>query len=114
MLQPGLLPFGERSFTRYHDHPTWEHQMAFTFEVEFSGLCLFLIHSDTTRIGVLMPDGRLKRDKTIGYYRDGQVAVPHVCYVRYNLRDVDSSMPTVALDSPAFEVVHHFNFEEVD
>src|SRR4051812_37492518 len=57
--------------------------MSFTLEVEFSGLCLFVLHPDEPRVAVLMPDARKSTANPV--HVDGTRGIPHVGYTRFDL-----------------------------
>lgn len=94
--------------------------MTFRLEVEFTGLCHYLIHPDNRQIGIVMPDGRLS--KTTGCtkppydkppFKDDLVC--HVGYLRYNLADTGANVGTSGdINDPSFEVVHRFDFDDLD
>jgi hypothetical protein len=94
--------------------------MGFILDVEFSGLCHFLVHPDGRQIGVVMPDGRLPKEtgRTIPPYdkppfKDDLVC--HVGYLRYNLADTGVDVGgSGSSDDPSFEVVHRFDFDDLD
>jgi hypothetical protein len=91
--------------------------MAFMLEVEFAGLVKYLIQRDGTQVGILMPDGRQK-GRPIEPYDFGEFKrhlVYHVGYIRYDLADTGVEVPTVGKGrTPAYEVVHRFDFEDLD
>jgi hypothetical protein len=89
--------------------------MAFELRVEFSGPCLFALHTDTSvdppvtkEVTVLMPDAR-KGGNNNGKHPDGEDAEPHVGFVRLDLADVEPR-PAVGgrNPQPKYEVVHRF------
>jgi len=93
--------------------------MSFTLEVVFTGLCMHLRHPNGKSGCVVLPDARVRDTDVIA--ADGEVLVPHVGYLRYNLADTDLDVPlrvgvTHPGDpgSPDFEVIHRFNKEELD
>lgn len=90
--------------------------MSFELRVEFSGLCLFVLSKDRMRVGVVMPDAREKPNITTMRHVDGTTAVPHAGYLRFDLGDLNPSIPTgtTASDGPRYEVVHRFNREALD
>ncbi|MDB4916616.1 MAG: hypothetical protein JWM95_4260 [Gemmatimonadetes bacterium] len=87
--------------------------MEFTLEIEFSGLCLYVLSKDGTKLGVAMPDCR-RTGINVDHHLDGHTAVPHVGYMRYNLADVGVAVPPGDADNPEFEVVHRFGQEDID
>src|SRR5262245_22049973 len=98
---------------------------SFTLEVVFTGLCMHLRHPDlkNPRVGVVLPDARLRKVKLRGRAEedevvaaDGEVLVPHVGYLRYNLADTGVKVPSSHpgdKDAPDFEVIHRFDREEL-
>lgn len=90
--------------------------MSFELRIEFSGLCLFVVNRDRTRVGVVMPDAREKPNITTMRHVDGTVAVPHAGYLRFDLGDVQASIPsaTATSDGPRYEIVHRFDREALD
>lgn len=86
--------------------------MAFKLVVEFSGLCLYLIHSDGNRVGVAMPDGRVK-NLNVKDYQDGCPETPHVGYLSHNLDDTRTVAHPLT-KAPESEVIHRFDFETLD
>jgi hypothetical protein len=86
----------------------------FTLQVEFSGLCLYLIHPDGKRIGIAMPDGRFRSDRPL-LHLDGTPAKSHVGYLRFDLADTGVAVPHGGRkEHPVHEVVHLFDMEELD
>jgi hypothetical protein len=90
--------------------------MSFELRIEFSGLCLFVVSHDKRRVGVVMPDARRKANVTTMRHSDDTFAVPHVGYVRFDLGDFNTSVPTgvVSGAGPRYEVVHRFDREMLD
>lgn len=86
--------------------------MSFKLEVEFSGLCLYVLHPDGDRVAVLMPDAR----KTVGVdlvHVDGSEGIPHVGYVRFDLANTSLALPAGTTDFPAYEAIHRFDGEQI-
>jgi hypothetical protein len=88
--------------------------MSFTLEVDFSGLCLYVVDPETQHVGVLMPDCRMRTHHEVMSHKDETPAVPHVGYVRMNLADlgVRLSPPAATRDAPGeprYELVHRFD-----
>lgn len=86
----------------------------FTLEVDFSGLCLYVVDPDTGHVAVLMPDCRARTHVGNDYHEDRRLAEPHVGYVRMNLADlgVPLTPPVQTSDTPGeprYEVVHRFD-----
>lgn len=87
--------------------------MAFNLEVEFSGLCLYVVDETNAQVGVLMPDARLNTANA--HHEDGTAGIPHVGYLRFNLNDLNPVFP-VEIDPsrPKYEGVHQFNRETLE
>jgi hypothetical protein len=90
--------------------------MSFTLEVDFSGLCMYVVNPDTGKVTVLMPDCRMRTHTADVFHADGQRAVHHVGYVRINLADLGVPLtltpPAVTSDAagePRYELVHRFD-----
>ena len=83
--------------------------MSFELQVEFVGVCLNVVHRDTKRVAVLIPDARNR-----GPYVDGRTAEPHVGYLRYDAAFVDGSIPLGDLDDPTTAIVHQLSGEVID
>jgi hypothetical protein len=90
--------------------------MAFNLQIEFSGLCLFVVSKKSGRVGVLMPDARMRPNSGMQRHYDGTVAVPHVGYVRFDLHDTRADIPgpPPGADGPLYEGIHRFNREALD
>lgn len=82
--------------------------MAFTLNVEFSGLCLYLLHPDGQHVAVLMPDCRLSTNVSL-FHADGKDAEPHVGYVRLDMEDLGLSIPGTRGVEPRYELIHRLN-----
>ncbi|MBW3629546.1 MAG: hypothetical protein KY464_09630, partial [Gemmatimonadetes bacterium] len=65
--------------------------MSFELRVKFSGLCLFLVHSDTKRVAVVMPDCRRNGPNPPDQHLDGEPAEPHVGYLRFDLANLSTA-----------------------
>src|SRR5258708_34835285 len=97
--------------------------MSFNLEVEFVGLCNYLVQQDQTAVGMVMPDARLPLDGLPVDPDDNPPCkdhlVYHVGYLRYNLADAGpGGRPEVPSDgragTPSFEVIHRFDYDEID
>ena len=99
--------------------------MAFTLEVQFTGLCLHVKHPTRPAVAVLMPDGRLNGPAP-GQQRDDTPNVPHVGYLRVDLANVPLADGAATLprghregpdgtdDGPFFEVVYRLARQQLD
>lgn len=88
--------------------------MSFELEVEFSGLCMYLVDTDNQRAAVLMPDCRKGVDPV---HADRQKGVHHVGYLRFdlaNLEGVGGVPEGTAAGGPRYEVVHRFHFQQLE
>lgn len=97
--------------------------MPFQLQVKLTGLCVFGIHGADKKIVVVMPDTRFRRDGRGAVvpmrHADGDAAVPHVGYVRFNLANLSSTSATGVphtniATAPPYEVTHRFNQESLD
>ena len=92
--------------------------MSFELRIEFSGLCLFVVNAERTRVGVVMPDARERPNIATMRHLDNTVAVPHVGYLRFDLRDLQPGVPDIpggnGNNGPRYEVVHRFGGEALD
>jgi hypothetical protein len=92
--------------------------VSFELRIEFSGLCLFIVNADRTRVGVVMPDARERPNIATMRHVDNTVAVPHAGYLRFDLRDLQPGVPDIpggtANNGPRYEVVHRFDAEAID
>src|SRR5215831_1236086 len=90
--------------------------MSFELQIEFSGLCLFVVSRDGRRVGVAMPDARRRPNTGTMRHPDGTLAVAHAGYFRFDLGDLRGDIPaaTTPADGPRYEVVHRFDREELD
>jgi hypothetical protein len=86
--------------------------MSFQLEVEFSGLCLYVLDSVNERVGVAMPDAR-GRTPGSTTHEDGTIGRRHVGYVRFDLADLDHAFPDLGRPTPHYEGVHLFDREEL-
>lgn len=84
--------------------------MAFTLEVEFSGLCLYVLHrADPSLVAVLLPDCRQTAHASPIKHIDGRDAKPHVGYVRFDMEQLKLvSKVAAAATEPRYELVHRF------
>ena len=86
--------------------------MSFTLQVEFSGLCFYIIDPNGTQVGIVMPDAHNRPNLT---HLDGTPAKPHVGYIRYDLANAGVDVPhDVSLDAPLYEGIHRFKREDLD
>jgi hypothetical protein len=84
--------------------------MAFDLEVQFSGLCLYVLDPANSRVGVLMPDAR--RTTANANHEDGTKGIPHVGYLRFELGDLNQAFPSAINPlSPTQEGVYQFDRE---
>ncbi|HEX8450962.1 MAG TPA: hypothetical protein VF647_02630 [Longimicrobium sp.] len=90
--------------------------MAFTLEVSFTGLCLFLLKEDCTRVAVVQPDCRANGLPPQHPDGDPEPGAPHVGYLRYDLASLGGgfSPGTDPVSGPHYEVVHRFVRETLD
>lgn len=91
--------------------------MAFMLEVEFSGLCQYLVQRDGQQVGVVMPDGRQngRPVEPFDFETSGEYLVHHVGYLRYDLADTGVPISTVGrAKTPSYEVIHRFDFDDLD
>jgi len=92
--------------------------VSFELRIEFSGLCLFVVSDDRKRVGVAMPDAREQPNLATMRHVDNTVAVPHVGYLRFDLGDLQPSVPGISSgngnNGPRYEVVHRFSGESLD
>lgn len=94
----------------------------FRLEVQFSGVCLYVLDSpDATkqtaeRVGVVIYDCRA-RDGVSLTHLDNSEAEPHVGYVRVDLGDWVAGFPPGdgggAYSGPRYELVHRFSGESI-
>ncbi|HEX6040573.1 hypothetical protein [Longimicrobium sp.] len=84
---------------------------AFTLEVTFSGICVYVVDEAKKRVGVLMPDARLMSGTA--NHDDGDKGEAHVGYLRFDLADLDSRFKPSGGDHPSNEVIHQFDREEL-
>jgi len=88
--------------------------MPFDLEIEFSGLCLYVVEPGGQQVTVLMPDAR-ERYNPNPFHADDTDAVPHVGYLRCNAADLGLSVPGGEDGgAPRYEVVHRFHRQEVN
>jgi hypothetical protein len=78
-----------------------------------------LIHEN--EVGIVLPDARVHKWREILHHEDKSVARPHVGYLRFDLANLGVAVPAgprpsddLPIDDPQYEVVHLFNFEELD
>ena len=93
--------------------------MTFVLEVEFSGLCQYLVHRDGTQVGIILPDARLGKDglpvNADDYCTTRKHLVNHVGYLRYDLADTGVPIPMRGrAGTPSFEVVYRFDGDDLD
>lgn len=92
--------------------------MPFNLQVDFSGLCLYVLHpTDKTQVAILMPDGR-GRTEGNDYHLDDEPAEAHVGFIRINLADLRTTGMKLpqgeAEDEPAYELIHRFDGEVLE
>lgn len=88
--------------------------MSFEMEVEFSGLCMYLVDPENKHAAVLMPDCRKGVDPV---HADRDKGVHHVGYLRFDLANLSgvAGVPEgTPLGGPHYEVVHRFNFQQLE
>ena len=81
--------------------------MAFTLEVEFSGLCQYLIQRDGKQVGIVMPDARQngRPVRPHDFEASKKYLVHHVGYLRYNLADAGVPIQIAGrAGTPSYEV----------
>ena len=83
--------------------------MEYELQVECVGVCLNVVHPDTKRVAVLLPDARSR-----GPYADDRTAEPHVGYLRYDAAFIDTAIPPGDLDDPMTAIVHQLDGEVID
>lgn len=83
--------------------------MPFTLRVDFSGLCMYVRHSDGQHVAVLLPDCR-KSTNPVPKHFDTTDAEPHVGYVRLDFERLGLGLvaPAPAGLEPRYELVHRF------
>ncbi|HEV2734964.1 MAG TPA: hypothetical protein VGV85_08985, partial [Longimicrobiaceae bacterium] len=99
--------------------------MAFQLRVEFTGLCLYLVHAtppgdrkpgdplDAQKVTVARPDCR--KGKVATRHADGDKGRPHAGYIRFDLANLTPGFPAGQVDdSPEYEVVHRFTRQTLD
>jgi hypothetical protein len=82
--------------------------MAFTLQVDFSGLCVYVEHETIPQVAILLPDAR-ELLPAKGPHQDGTLGQAHVGYLRFNLADCGIAVPPGLSQSPYYEVVHRFD-----
>lgn len=88
--------------------------MPFDLEIEFSGLCLYVVHPDGNQVAVLMPDGR-RRSNPDPFHADATDAEPHVGYLQANAADLGINLPGGEDGgAPRYELIHRFDRQAVD
>jgi hypothetical protein len=88
--------------------------MSFNLEIEFSGLCLYVVHPEQQRVAVLLPDARRTEGNDPPRQVDGEEGVPHVGYLRFNLANLITGLPAGVeeqdfREGPEYEVIHRFD-----
>jgi hypothetical protein len=99
--------------------------MAFELRVEFTGLCLYLVHAtppagreagdplDASMVTVVLPDCR--KGKVATRHEDGDKGRPHAGYLRFDLANFVDGFPSGPTDkTPQYEVVHLFSGEMLE
>src|ERR1043166_5493827 len=90
--------------------------MSFRLEIEFAGLCVYVLDNANGRVGVLMPDCRAGAEGE-GQPDGDKRTRPHVGYIRADLanfgvdvpparRNVDENAQEPEDEIPPHEVVH--------
>lgn len=88
--------------------------MPFDLEIEFSGLCLYVVHPDGNQVAVLMPDARYRYNAE-PFHLDSTDAVSHVGYLQANAADLGINLPGGEDGgAPRYELVHRFDRQAVD
>jgi hypothetical protein len=88
--------------------------MPFDLEIEFSGLCLYVVHPDGNQVAVLMPDAR-RRTNADPFHADATHAEPHVGYLQVNAADMGVALPGGEDGGgPRYELIHRFDRQAVD
>ena len=95
--------------------------MPFDLQVEFAGLCLYVVNPDNRRVAVLMPDARRRPGHDPAHHFDDKPAVPHVGYIRFNLANLAIYAPPVPAgvdrmhrEGPEYELLHRFDRQILD
>ncbi|HLL48252.1 MAG TPA: hypothetical protein VK399_16240, partial [Longimicrobiaceae bacterium] len=92
--------------------------MSFELRVEFAGICLYLIHPDTERVAVVMPDCRRNKVDVLEHLDKDPAAEPHAGYLRFDLACLGGVLPGVTpgggTGAPPYEGIHRFDMQEVD
>jgi len=87
----------------------------FDLEIEITGISLFLWGEGRKKVDIVMPDAT--QDTPQPKHPNGDNAVPHAGYLRFDLRNLATGvigLPTPGpADGPSYEVVHRFNREEL-
>lgn len=90
----------------------------FDLQIDFTGLCLFVEHTASEYVTVIMPNAKMPPDGIPPRHDDGMNAVPHAGYLRSDLANVSptgKSISSTPLDAlPTHEIVHLLDYEEVD
>jgi hypothetical protein len=85
----------------------------FELRVTFTGLCLFLIQEDRTKVAVLQPDCR-KGGAIDPDHPGGGKGKYHIGYIRFELVNLVEDYPVgTQKEGPAYEVVHRFMHEDL-
>jgi hypothetical protein len=93
--------------------------MAFDLEIQFTGLFLYLLHTDGDRAKAVMVNARQsqRRRGRAGNKTHPDTTrsdEPHVGYLRFNLGSLDSRFPSDEdNDGPDFEVIHRLDAVDV-
>src|SRR5262245_35883021 len=92
--------------------------MSFDLRIEFSGLCLFVVHPEGQQVGVAVADALQHSSKETMKHSDGSAAEPHAGYLRFDLGNLLPGVTPASnnSESPFNEAVHRFNREwlEID
>jgi hypothetical protein len=85
----------------------------FDLVVTFTGLNLFLLHTNGTEAAVLQPDCRFRSGHM--KHKDGSVGAAHVGYLRFDLASLCGCLPPGPLnDPPQGEGVYRFSGQTLD
>jgi hypothetical protein len=86
----------------------------FELRVTFTGLCLFLIQEDRTKVAVVQPDCRKGDGAIHPDHPGGGKGRFHIGYIRFELVNLVEGYPVgTQKEGPAYEVVHRFRHEDL-
>jgi hypothetical protein len=87
---------------------------SFELRVTFSGLNLFLIQEDCTKVAVVQPDCRNESIHKPPHPGGGAQPINHVGYLRFDLANLVTGIPQgTERTGPRYEVVHRFAHEDL-